>query len=71
MSAQMNAILEITSFHGGEESLERFDGSFSSNSEQTGDADIDLIDQRQIFVALGVLDFIDADGVDLAEHAVL
>lgn len=27
--------------HGGEESLERFDGPFSANPEQTGDADID------------------------------
>ena len=57
--------------HGGEESLEGFDGSFLAHPEQTGDAEIDLIDQRQVLVAFGVLDFIDADGVDLAERAVL
>jgi hypothetical protein len=42
-----------------------------ANPEQTGDADIHLIDQRQILVAFGVLNFIDADRVDLAEHAVV
>jgi hypothetical protein len=31
-----------------------------------GHADIDLINQRQVFVAFGVLDFIDADSVDRA-----
>jgi hypothetical protein len=30
--------------HGGEESLEGFDGPFSPDPEQTGDADVDLID---------------------------
>src|SRR5215470_4826662 len=35
-----------------------------------GHADIDLIDQRQVLVAFGVLDFIHADGVDLAQLAV-
>src|SRR5207247_2617221 len=53
--------------HGGEESLEGFDGSFLSHPEQSGDAEVDLIDERQVFVALGVLDFIDTDGVDLAQ----
>ena len=55
----------------GEESLKGFDGSFSAHPEQAGDADVDLVHQRQILVAFGVLDFIDADGVDRAEHAVL
>ncbi len=32
--------------------------------------EIDLVDQRQVFVAFGVLDFVDSDGVDLAEHPV-
>ena len=32
-----------------------------------GDADVDLIDERQVFVALGILDFIDADRVDLVQ----
>jgi len=31
----------------------------------------DLIDQGQILVAFGVLDFVDADGIDGAEGAVL
>src|SRR5215813_9445735 len=57
--------------HGGEESLERFNSSFSAHPEQAGDADIDLVDQRQVLMASGVLDFIDANGVDLTERAVL
>jgi hypothetical protein len=32
-------------------------------------ADIDLVDQRQVLGAFGVLDFIDADGVDLVDSA--
>ena len=57
--------------HGGKESLEGLDGPFLAHPEQTGDADIDLVDQRQIFVAFGVLDFVNADGVDLAQRPVL
>jgi hypothetical protein len=57
--------------HGGEESLEGLDGRFLAHPEQAGDADVDLVSQRQILVALGVLDFIDASGVDLTERAVL
>ena len=54
-----------------EESLKGFDGSFPPDPEQAGDAEIDLVNQRQILVAFGILDLIDSDGVDLAEHAVL
>jgi hypothetical protein len=54
-----------------EESLKGFDGSLFSHPEQARDAEIDLINERQIFVSSGVLDFIDSDGVDLAEHPVL
>jgi len=57
--------------HGGEESLEGFDGSFSPYPEQAADADVDLVDQGQVLVAFGVLDFIDANGVDLTERAML
>src|SRR5215469_13624416 len=57
--------------HGGEEFLEGFDGSFSPDPEQAGDADVDLVDQGQVLVAFGVLDFIDANGVDLTERAML
>ena len=39
--------------------------------KQAGDAEIDLINQRQILVPFGVLDFVDSDGIDLAEHPVL
>ena len=51
--------------HGGEGSLEGFDGSCFAHPEQSGDAPIDLVDQGEVLVALGVLDFIDADDVDL------
>ena len=37
-----------------------------ADPEQAGDANIDLVDQRQVLVALGVLDLIDADRIDLA-----
>ena len=57
--------------YGGEESLKGLDRSLLADPKQTGDAEIDLIDQRQILVPFGVLDFIDADGVDLTERAVL
>src|SRR5262249_8801891 len=46
-------------------------GSLSPDPEQAGDADVDLIDQGQVLVAFGVLDFIDANRVDLTEGAVL
>jgi hypothetical protein len=32
---------------------------------------VNLINQRQVLVAFGVLDLVDTDGVDLAERAVL
>jgi hypothetical protein len=57
--------------HRGEKSLEGLDGPLLTHPEQAGNAEIDLIDQRQVFVAFGILDFIDAEGVDPAEFAVL
>ena len=57
--------------YGGEESLERLNGSFLAHPEQADHAQVDLIHQRQVLVALGVLDFIYADGVDLDQRAVL
>jgi hypothetical protein len=48
--------------------LKGLDRSFFAHPEQTGDAEIDLVDQRQVFMAFGVLDFIDADGVDRAQR---
>jgi hypothetical protein len=41
-----------------------------SNPEKAGHAQIDLVDQGEIFVTFGVLDFVDADGVNLAEDPV-
>jgi hypothetical protein len=41
-----------------------------ADPKQTGDAQTDLINQRQIPVPFGVLDFMDAEGVDLAERPV-
>ena len=39
-----------------------------ADRNHTCDAQIDLINQCQLLVPFGVLDFIDADGVDLAER---
>ena len=50
--------------------MKGLDGSFFAYPEQTGDAQIDLINQCQVFVALGVLDFIDANGIDLSQGPV-
>ena len=52
--------------HGCKESLEGLDGPLLAHPEPTGDADIDLIDQRQTLVALGVWDFVNADGGAMA-----
>src|SRR5450432_747918 len=54
-----------------EESLKGLDGSFPSDPKQTGDAEIDLVNQRQILVPFGVLNLVDSDRVDLTEHPVL
>src|SRR5713226_473716 len=54
-----------------EESLKGFDGSFAAHPEQAGNAEVNLINQRQVLVAFGVLDFIDADRIDLAKQPVL
>jgi hypothetical protein len=71
MSEQTNAILEnYVLAHRGEESLEGFDGSLFAYPEKAGNAQIDLVDQGEVFVPLGVLDLIDADSVDLAERSV-
>jgi len=42
-----------------------------AHPKQARDVEIDLINQRQVLVAFGVLDFIDADGIDLPQHPVL
>ena len=47
-----------------EESLESFYSSFLAHPEQTRGASIDLIDQGEVFVALGILDLVHPDGGD-------
>src|SRR6516225_9281100 len=48
----------------GEETLEGFQGAFFADPEQAGDPLIDLVDQGQVFMAFGILDFIHPDGAD-------
>ncbi len=55
----------------GKESLERLDGAFLADPEQARYSGVDLIDQSQVLVAFGVLDFIHADGADRFQRAVL
>ena len=50
--------------------MKGFDGSLFADPEKAGDADIDLVDQRQVLVALGVLDLVHSDGVDLSQNPV-
>jgi len=70
MSEQTNTILNYVLAHSGEESLEGFDGSLFAYPEKAGNAQIDLVDQGE-YLSFGVLDFINSDGVNLAEHPVL
>src|SRR4029077_19338517 len=56
--------------HGGKESLKGFHRWFLAHPEQAGDTDVDLVDQSQVLVAFGILNFIDTDGVNLTERAV-
>ncbi len=53
-----------------EKSLKGFDGPLAADPEQTGHAEIDLVNQRQVLVTFGVLDLIDSDGIDPTELAV-
>src|SRR5882672_8238162 len=55
----------------GKEALEGFDGALLAYPEQTSEPMIDLVDQRQVLVTLGVLDFIHADGTDRLQRAML
>src|SRR5208283_631759 len=47
-----------------EETLEGFNGAFLPDPEQAGEPLVDLVNQGQVFVAFGVLDFIHTDGSD-------
>src|ERR1700690_2149877 len=55
----------------GEKLLEGYDGALPADPQQTGNALVDLVDQRQIFVTFGVLDFIHTDGADGCQRAML
>src|ERR1039457_3935507 len=55
----------------GEETLEGFDGAFLADPEQAGEPLVDLVDQSQVFVAFGVLDFVYTDGADRLQGAML
>jgi hypothetical protein len=68
MSEQMKTILDVISSPMVVKNPRQDSIVLFADPKQTGDAEIDLIDQCQILVAFGVLDFIDADGVDLAER---
>jgi hypothetical protein len=57
--------------HSGEESLSGFDGSLFAYPEKADNAQIDLVDQGEVFVTFGVLDLVDSDGVNLTEHPML
>src|SRR5580700_7665711 len=47
--------------HSGEESLEGFDGSLFAYPKKAGHAQIDRVDQGEVFVLFGILNSIDAD----------
>ena len=53
-----------------EESLRGFDRSFFSYPKQARNVEVDLINQRQVLVAFGLLDLIDSDSIDLTESAI-
>src|ERR1039458_3998967 len=55
----------------GEKFLEGCDGAFPADPQQADDALVDLVDQRQVFVTFGVLDFIHTDGADRFQRAML
>ena len=41
-----------------------------ADPEKAGDANIDRVDQCQVLVALGVLDLVHSEGVDLSQNPV-
>jgi hypothetical protein len=49
--------------------LKGFDGPLSADPKQQRQPGIDLIDQRQILVAFGVLGLVDADGPDGSQRS--
>ena len=55
----------------GEELLEAYDGAVLADPQQAGAILLDLVDQGQVLVALGVLDLVDTDGPDRTQVAML
>lgn len=66
MSEQLKEILEMTSWPMAVKNPWKDSMVPSRPTRADGDAEVDLINLRQILVPFGVLDFIDADSVDLA-----
>jgi len=54
-----------------EETLKGFKRAFLADPKQAGDPLIDLVDQGQVFMAFGILDFIHPDGADRLQGAML
>ena len=72
MSEQTNSICEVSRFSkDGEETLERFDGAFLAHPEQARQSLVDLVNQGQILVPFGVLNFIYPDGANRLQLAML
>jgi len=71
ISEQTNTILEASSSPMTVKNPRKDSMVLSRPTKQARDVEIDLINQRQVLVAFGVLDFIDADGIDLLPHPVL
>jgi len=55
----------------GEEALEAFHRPLSADPEESRHALVNLVDQGEVLVPLGVLNFVDANGADRAELAML
>lgn len=56
--------------HGTEEPSQALFGSIAGDAQKTATVGIDLVDQRQVFVATAVSDLIDADRLDVPDFSV-
>ena len=54
-----------------EVALEGLDGAFPADPQQAGQPLVNLVDQRQVFVAFGVLNLIHTDGADRLQGAIV
>jgi hypothetical protein len=77
MSEQTKTIFEASSSpvqvknYTGKEPLKGFDRPFPSDPKQACHAEADLVNQREVLVALGVLDLVYTDRVDGTERAMI